>query len=189
MPVEFPQITTRGGDGGSTSLYNGERRRKSDFLFEVLGDLDELSSTLGLSRALLVEQWSGQVSFGVLAERLERIQEALVPIGGQVATPPSASRPAPALDPAILETLEHWQVEYMDGLVMRRFVQPGACSASAALDMARTVARRAERHLVRHIDESYAVGFELPSRYLNRLSDFLFVAARYVARTIGRPDT
>ena len=172
--LDFDQVTTRGGDDGVTSLYNGERRRKDDLVFEVLGDVDELGSFLGLAKAEALDT--------ELKKLIEDPQRLLFRIGALVATPVqdelfSRLEPVGAKDLHELETKERKLLE--DAKIEPAFVLSGATRLSASLDAARTVARRAERHLVALIRDRGSRELADCQRYLNRLSDFLFVLARW----------
>lgn len=164
-------MTTRTGDGGETSLFGKGRVRKTDPRIAALGDLDEAQSAIGLARALAPRSAMGQ--------QLLDLQHGLYVAMAEVATPASdLARLATRLDAAAIETLE----AALDTLKARtriegRFVVPGEEPLSAALDYARTVARRAERSVVACVDAD-AVSGEVLLPWLNRLSDLLFVLAR-----------
>ncbi|MGO8696058.1 MAG: cob(I)yrinic acid a,c-diamide adenosyltransferase [Rectinemataceae bacterium] len=159
-------ITTKTGDDGLTSLRSGERVWKDDLRVEAFGSVDELSSTLGLARHA--------IELPEVLASVDRIQRDLVRLAGELASPErSFEHPILAADEERL-TREIGELEAR--IPLRGFVVPGMTEASARLDVARTVARRAERRVV-----SLARGSEIsaPSRrYLNRLSDLLFMLAR-----------
>jgi cob(I)alamin adenosyltransferase len=178
--ISFESVTTRGGDGGKTSLMNGERRFKSDEIFSVLGDIDEASSCIGLARAQLISEQR----FDELAHRLYLIQRNLLTMGGEIASPPPGEAYV-RLDPEEIPRIEMWQKEYMRGLELNAFIIPGAAEIPARLDLARSVTRRAERALVAYIGLRGAVNLANCQIYLNRLSDFLFVSGRHVATKDG----
>jgi len=165
------RVTTRTGDGGETSLFGKERVRKTDPRIEALGDLDETQSVIGLARSLAPRSSLGR-------ELLE-LQRGLYLVMAEVATPrEDLGRLKERLDGAavarideVLETLK--KKTPIEG----RFVIPGENRISASLDHARTVARRAERHVVECVDEGYVSDAALLP-WLNRLSDLLFVLAR-----------
>lgn len=168
------RVTTRTGDRGETSLFGPARVRKTDPRIAAVGDLDETQAALGIARAAL------RGRDGALVLELQR---ALYRAMAEVATPKAGLARLPAridaaavgeLD-ALVETLrERAQVE-------GRFVIPGEDAASAALDLARTVARRAERSVVRLVDAG-TIGGEHLVPWVNRLSDVLFLLARAVER-------
>jgi cob(I)alamin adenosyltransferase len=171
------KIYTKTGDAGQTGLVGGARVQKSDPRVEAYGDVDELSSSIGLARALLAD--------GDLDTVLAQVQRDLVPVGGELATPPGVRSRGPALAPAAIERLEGtidvWQAELPP---LDRFILPAGTPGAAALQVARAVCRRAERHAL-------AVPGGAPPAvlaYLNRLSDLLFVAGRIANRRAGRAE-
>src|SRR6266508_908880 len=168
------RVTTRTGDRGETSLFGRERVRKSDPRIEALGDLDEAQAALGVARATI----RGRDRTVVL-----ELQRGLYRAMSEVATPKAAlARLRERIDAAAvteLDTLVEGLRERAD--VEGRFVVPGEDPASAALDLARTVTRRAERSVVRLVDAK-AIGREHLVPWLNRLSDVLFLLARALER-------
>ncbi len=188
-----PKIYTKTGDGGNSSLFTGERRPKSDEVFEALGTIDELSSHIGLAMAH---------SRGLkhpLLEQLQRIQCILQDVGSAVATPYSSARKIhqerTQFSQRHTSELEEWIDEYTAELPpIQNFILPGGSLTSATLHIARSVCRRAERK-VQPICDKDEVDREA-MKYLNRLSDFLFTAARIAAKIDNteeliyiRPDT
>ncbi|MFQ5740590.1 MAG: cob(I)yrinic acid a,c-diamide adenosyltransferase [Acidobacteriota bacterium] len=173
-------IYTRTGDQGETSLFSGERVGKDDLRVEVYGTLDELNSVLGLARSLCEND---RVQ-AVLAE----IQGELFTAGADLATrsnPRSRQRPL---------SEENWrrQEKIIDQLSrdlpkLKNFLLPGGSPASSALHLGRSVCRRAERLLVRLMGKEKEVNRELLI-YLNRLSDLLFVLARYENVLVGSDE-
>lgn len=165
------RVTTRTGDAGDTSLFGKGRVRKTDPRIAALGDLDEAQSAIGVARALAPRSAIGQ--------QLLELQQGLYIAMAEVATPTSDLARLPTrLDAAAVDALE----TALDTLKARtriegRFVVPGEEPLSAALDYARTVARRAERSVVACVDASVISGDALVP-WLNRLSDLLFVLAR-----------
>ncbi len=159
-------ITTKAGDDGSTELWSGERVSKDDARIEACGEVDELSSLLGFARLA--------AGLGETAEALQSLQRELSRVGGEIAsidppfTNPIRSRDEEALTAKLLG-LEA-------GLPLEGFVLPGQTEASARIDLARTAARRLERRVVALAREA-AVSDTL-RRYLNRLSDYLYLLAR-----------
>jgi cob(I)alamin adenosyltransferase len=173
--VTLNRIYTRAGDGGRTRLATGETVSKADARVEAYGAVDETNACLGLARL----HTGSDPAFDAL---LGRLQNELFDLGADLATPP---RPDEA-DGAALRILES-QVTRIEGEIdalnatlppLESFVLPGGTPAAAALHLARTVCRRAEREVVR-LAESGAAVSPPGVRYLNRLSDLLFVAARY----------
>lgn len=169
--IEFDVVTTRNGDGGKSSTYSGEVVWKDDLVFELLGNVDELSSWLGI-----LKQKAGE------GKKLEQIQRRLVDLGASVATNPRSNlavrwTPVSAHD---VDQLETWEQELLDsGVTIRpEFILPGASEVSAWIDVTRTVCRRTERSIVRFMREAERPDLREGSRYLNRLSDWLFLWAR-----------
>jgi cob(I)alamin adenosyltransferase len=176
------KIYTRGGDGGETSFFGGERVSKCHPRVAAYGDVDELNAALGSALAQLGPHPS-------VRERIAEIQRALFGIGGEIATPNPRARERlrGLVDDAQVTGLEA-SVDAMgaDLAPLKTFIVPGGGPGGAALHVARTVCRRAERSVV-----ALAAGAEVRPevlRYLNRLSDWLFVAARWVNHAEGRPE-
>ena len=166
------RVTTRTGDGGDTSLFGRDRVRKTDPRIEALGDLDEAQAALGVARATI----RGRDRALVL-----ELQRGLYRVMAEVATPDRARLRA-RIDATAVEELD----AAIEGLRARadveaRFVVPGEDPASASLDLARTVGRRAERAVVRLADAK-AVDGEHLLPWLNRLSDVLFLLSRALER-------
>ena len=175
------KIYTRTGDAGETAFFDGSRVSKADPRVEAYGHVDELNAVLGVARAAGVD--------AALDAWLDRLQRDLFALGAQLADP--ASRIAPrvtkaSLGPDDTARLEQWIDEAEGELpALRRFVLPGGTEAASALHLARTVCRRAERHIVGLGAE--AVDADLLA-FINRLSDLLFVLARLANARAGRPD-
>jgi cob(I)alamin adenosyltransferase len=175
------KIYTRTGDAGETALFDGSRVSKADARVDAYGHIDELNAVLGQARAAGVD--------AALDAWLEHLQRDLFALGALLADPASriAARVTKAtLGPADTARLEHWIDEAEAELPpLRRFVLPGGGTAAAALHLARTVCRRAERHIVAL--GPGAVDADLLA-YVNRLSDLLFVLARLANVRAGVPD-
>jgi cob(I)alamin adenosyltransferase len=170
------KIYTRGGDGGETSLLGGGRVRKSDPRIDAYGTVDELNAVVGLVRA----SWPQSA----LDEEMGRIQSDLFDLGARLASPGLEER-FPGPSPARVTALEA-AVDAMEEKLppLTSFILPGGALASSFLHLARTVCRRAERLVV-----GLESGNSLPVVvYLNRLSDYLFVAARFVNQESGVAD-
>jgi cob(I)alamin adenosyltransferase len=170
------KIYTRGGDEGLTSLYGGARVRKDAARIEAYGTLDELGAVLGWARALLADP--------ELADMLLRIQSELFDLASELATPErekllARGQSLPQVDAAQVTQLEHW-IDALEAKLqpLRNFILSGGAPAAAALHLARTVCRRAERRTV-SLGQDEAVS-AAALQYLNRLSDLLFVMARSV---------
>ena len=174
------KIYTRGGDAGETGLFGGGLIGKEHERIEALGAVDELNAALGWANAQLTRDRS--------RERLEQIQHDLFAIGAQLAMP-TEKNAAPDSNLPLGKTgvLERWIDELDEELPeLRAFVIPGGAPVAAALHLARTVCRRAERAVVR-LSRSYEVD-ELILAYLNRLSDLLFMLARQENHSVGTGD-
>lgn len=176
------KVYTRRGDAGETDLFGGGRVGKDALRVEAYGAVDELNASLGAAAA--------HASDAELVELLHGLQSLLFALGGALATPDPVHRarsgmPEPGDDDvaAIERRIDGFEAELEP---LQRFVLPGGTPASAALHVARTVCRRAERRcveLARHEDVS-AAGIA----FLNRLSDLLFVMARVANRRAGVAD-
>ncbi|HEX8165574.1 MAG TPA: cob(I)yrinic acid a,c-diamide adenosyltransferase [Beijerinckiaceae bacterium] len=173
--VALNRIYTRTGDKGTTGLASGGRRKKHDPRIEAYGTVDETNSCIGLAR-LHTE--------GELDAMLGRIQNELFDLGADLATP-ETGEPLPyeplRIVEAQVERLER-EIDRLNGELspLRSFVLPGGTAAAAALHLARTVCRRAERLAVALSEKPGETVSPAVIKYLNRLSDFLFVASRYV---------
>jgi cob(I)alamin adenosyltransferase len=174
--VKLNKIYTRTGDDGTTGLAAGPRRLKSDLRVEAYGTIDEANSFIGLARQQTAE-------LAALDAMLMRIQNDLFDLGADLSTPDTgATLPyEPLRIIAAQVTRLETEIDALNADLdpLRSFVLPGGGGAAAALHIARTVARRAERQMV----ELARMEGETVSRealaYINRLSDFLFVAARW----------
>ena len=175
------KIYTRTGDAGDTSLLGGTRTRKDDPRVDAYGDVDELNAWLGLARASSLDS--------ILDEDVVHIQRDLFALGAHLADPGEkiTSRVTKAvLTDADIERLEQLIDRLEEGLPpLRRFILAGGTPCGAALHVARTVCRRAERRMVA-LDPPVA---PVLLRYVNRLSDLLFVLARAVNHRGGLPET
>jgi cob(I)alamin adenosyltransferase len=174
-------LYTRTGDGGETSLFDGTRVSKSDLRVEAYGHVDELNATLGQVRALGLDP--------SLDGWVDRIQQDLFAVGAQLADPRAriAARVTRArLTEADVTRLEQW-IDAADAELppLRRFIVPGGGPVGAALHLARTVCRRAERHIVGLGPDAVDA---LVIAYVNRLSDLLFVLARLANARAGVAD-
>lgn len=173
--VTLNRIYTRTGDAGSTRLATGAPVSKSNARVEAYGAVDETNACVGMARVHLA-------SDAELDAMLARIQNELFDLGADLSTPAAADE-APGARLRILDSqvarLESEIDALNDGLPeLTSFILPGGTPAAAALHLARTICRRAEREAVRLIEAGESVNGPA-MRYLNRLSDFLFVAARW----------
>jgi cob(I)alamin adenosyltransferase len=180
---------TRGGDKGETALFGGARVPKSHPRVAAYGSIDELNCALGAARAALPA--GGE--FRALDEGLERLQAECFVVGALLATPADKSgklgapfdQGLPAGAPARLEAeIDAWERELAP---LKTFILPGGSLAGAALHVARAVARRAEREVVElSAREPAPEGVVV---YLNRLSTWLFIAARWINHKQGQAET
>jgi cob(I)alamin adenosyltransferase len=182
-PVVLSRIYTRTGDDGTTALVDGSRVAKTDSRLQAYADTDEANCAIGMA-----------VTFGQLpaamSALLGRIQNELFDVGADLANPVSASPPPyPQLRvdesyvTALEEACDAWNADLP---VLRSFVLPGGTPGAALLHVARTAARRAERSAWAALQEHGETVSAWPARYLNRLSDLLFILAR--AANAGHGD-
>jgi len=181
--VRLYKIYTRTGDGGTTALVSGPRRKKHDLRAEAYGEVDETNACVGLVRQHLA-------GMAELDAMLERIQNDLFDLGADLATPDTGQPLEYEPLRIVQEQVDRLERE-IDSLnadlePLRSFVLPGGSAAAAGLHLARTVARRAERRIVALADGGEAVS-KPAIAYINRLSDLFFVAARWV-NDKGRSD-
>ncbi len=187
--VRLNVIYTRTGDAGETGLGDGSRRLKSDARIAAIGDVDETNCAIGL--AILSTRGSTEPAVAAIEPFLARVQNDLFDLGADLCLPkPPGETPGAALRVAAsqVEALER-AIDALNAALepLRSFVLPGGTPASAALHQARAVCRRAERSVVALASiEGEDVG-EAALAYINRLSDYLFVAAR-AANGFGKAD-
>ncbi|NTF43471.1 cob(I)yrinic acid a,c-diamide adenosyltransferase [Rhizobium rhizogenes] len=182
--VKLNKIYTKTGDDGTTGLVSGPRRLKHDLRVESYGTVDETNSAIGVARLHTAD-------LPDLDAMLMRIQNDLFDLGADLSTPetdePSAYEPLRIIDHQV-ERIEHdIDVLNADLEPLRSFVLPAGTPASAHLHLARTIARRAERLMVALSRSEGERISPAALKYINRLSDFLFVAARH-ANDCGRAD-
>ncbi|MBV8393920.1 MAG: cob(I)yrinic acid a,c-diamide adenosyltransferase [Alphaproteobacteria bacterium] len=176
--VKLTRIYTRGGDAGETSLGRGERVKKHDLRVEAYGTVDEANSVIGLARAAADRTLKNDAHRAHVEAMLKRIQNDLFDLGADLCTIDSKEGvEALRIAPAQTARLEK-EIDEMNGELapLTSFVLPGGSEAAAWLHLARTVVRRAER-CVTALAADQPVNAEA-IRYINRLSDHLFVLAR-----------
>ncbi|AIN98853.1 cobalamin adenosyltransferase, putative [Leishmania panamensis] len=190
-------VYTKTGDNGTSALFTGERRKKADAVFEALGAIDELSSHVGLASAMLRSAAERREHDEAMMSMLEGIQQELLNAGTVVATP-TAKNPEDEATKHMITILEGYRfldkteeiarnIDIIDSRLtpLRVFILPGGGNvASAQLHVCRTTCRRAERRMVKVRDlygETYTDHLRQATVYVNRLSDFFFVAARSIA--------
>jgi cob(I)alamin adenosyltransferase len=175
--VVLNRIYTRTGDDGTTALGTGERRVKYDLRIAAYGTIDEVNAAIGLARL-------STASDERLDAMLARIQNDLFDLGADLCSPDKGKGPGgerlAIVDAQVARLEQEIDALNADLAPLRSFVLPGGTPAAAALHLARTICRRAERLIVElshRPDESVSAAV---IKYVNRLSDFLFVASRYV---------
>lgn len=202
LPYDSAVATGKGDDGQTSLLFGGDRVYKDDLYTEAYGTIDETVAALGLARAeLIVKAEAAPLSpmLAQLAEHILRIQRELFVVGAELATNPGArerqtdgvTRVSETMIAGMDELLQLWEKQIV---MPREFIVPGESRLSAALELARTVQRRAERHTVRlaRRDQGIAVARLIP--YMNRLADLLWILARAAEQaeareaTAARPD-
>ena len=179
MAVHLTRIYTRTGDDGTTGLGDFSRVAKTDPRLAAYADCDEANSVIGVALAL------GALPDGIVTV-LRRVQNDLFDVGADLCTPIVADPKHPPLriTDGYVERLERWCDEFNDRLApLNSFILPGGTPAAALLHQARTVARRAERSTWALLEVDAERTNPLTARYLNRLSDLLFILAR-----LANPD-
>lgn len=179
------KIYTRTGDEGNTGLVSGNRISKSDPRIDLYGDLDELNSRIGFACSLLDTKFTSEITF------LYKVQSALFDLGSNMACEQEnrAKFQLPQLSQALIVQMEY-EIDRMDGELepLKNFILPGGSQGSAALHLARTGTRTVERKLISFHRTSKE---ELPALsviFLNRLSDYFFMLARYINKSSNSPE-
>ncbi len=183
------KIYTGTGDRGKTSLFSGQRVSKANERVEAYGDMDELNSIIGALVASLGPEHSKP------AEELQQIQADLFTISAFLATTPDS----PSMDTIVGIGPEH--IEFLEKSIdrmvealpeLKGFILPGGHPTAAWAHVARTVCRRAERRIIRFLDASFKMqapdSYQRALIYINRLSDYLFVVARYCNYLFDAPE-
>ncbi|HEY4002487.1 MAG TPA: cob(I)yrinic acid a,c-diamide adenosyltransferase [Candidatus Xenobia bacterium] len=178
--IVISKVYTRTGDKGTTGLVGGARVPKDDPRIEAYGTVDELNAVLGMAVMTAIDP---------LRATLLRIQNELFDLGSELATPVEAFAVGM---PSVEDTQIRWMEQQMDEMnkglePLKSFVLPGGGPTGAVLHLARTVCRRAEREVLR-LSRLEKLRPQ-PLKYLNRLSDLLFVMSRQAARQEGHPET
>ncbi len=181
--VVLNRIYTRTGDQGTTALGTGERRPKYDLRIESYGTVDETNAAIGMARLATA------ASDPTLDAMLSRIQNDLFDLGADLCTPETSQKPEWEPLRILQSQVDRLETE-IDAMnaelePLRSFVLPGGSAAAAALHLARTISRRAERLMVELAAQPVEVVGDPALKYINRLSDFLFVASRYANRQVG----
>lgn len=180
MAVTLNRIYTRGGDAGQTSLGRGERVPKHDIRVEAYGTTDEANSVIGLARNAIARAGSSDPRLAEADAMLGRIQNDLFDLGADLCTPEGKTKrdeQALRMVASQVERLEH-EIDAMNAELqpLKSFILPGGSEAASWLHLARTVSRRAERCMT-HLATEQTINPEA-IKYINRLSDHLFVLAR-----------
>ena len=186
MAIRITKVYTRTGDRGETALVGGRRVAKDSQRIVAYGAIDELNSVLGIVRALATKESTKGAAR--LVELLKRLQNELFDLGSELATPPDMDYEGMwRVSEAEVLDLERPIDECQTTLEpLKSFILPGGGAAGAFLHQARTVCRRAEVETLRLSRAEAVSPFVL--RYLNRLSDLLFVLARWIAKQDGEPE-
>lgn len=181
-PVVLSQIYTKTGDDGTTALADGSRQPKTDTRLAAYADADEANAAIGMA-----------ITFGELPEEvvtlLQRVQNELFDVGADLANPVTdeiPKYPPIRVDESYIQALEQACDEYNADLpVLRSFILPGGTRGAALLHVARTTARRAERSAWAAVRDHGDTVSTLPAKYLNRLSDLLFILCRLANKDHG----
>ena len=186
--VRITKVYTRTGDGGKTRLAGGQQVSKDSLRVEAYGTVDELNASVGLARAMNGEGRHALESTAQLEQDLRWVQNKLFDVGSLLATAPGQTfKNMPTIKAQDAVRLERMIDRCQKDLApLKEFILPGGGKVSAVLHQARTICRRAERICVRLAKEEPLDAQII--KYLNRLSDALFVWARWVAKTQGEPE-
>jgi cob(I)alamin adenosyltransferase len=192
MTISITRVYTRTGDHGETALVGGARVPKDSPRIVAYGTLDELNAAVGLARVFnaerLAEGGSARAHHEWLDGVLRRLQNQIFDLGGELATPPAAAYEGMFRvgEPEVTELERLMDRCQKDLPPLKSFVLPGGGRIQGFLHQARTVCRRAEREVLA-LSRAEPIG-EWPLRYVNRLSDALFVLGRWVGKHMGEPE-
>jgi cob(I)alamin adenosyltransferase len=178
--VVLNRIYTRTGDDGTTALGTGERRKKYDLRIAAYGTVDEVNAAIGVARL-------HSTADIVIDSALARIQNDLFDVGADLCLPSEKGKGPGGARLAVTAAQVEWLEQEIDRLnadlaPLKSFILPGGSPAAAYLHLARTVCRRAERLIVELMDEAGETVTPEALQYVNRLSDYLFVASRFMNR-------
>lgn len=175
------KIYTRTGDDGTTGLFGADRVPKTHPRIQAYGAVDETNAAIGLACA----EMRGRDDLKLAREILTRVQGELFVLGGDLASPKTTKYPVPRIDQEHVDALERDIDSLSDDLPeLKHFILPGGSSTAAALHLARTTCRRAERTAIEAVEQDETIS-EAARLYLNRLSDLLFTLARWVNRRLA----
>jgi cob(I)alamin adenosyltransferase len=176
------KIYTKTGDAGETGLFAGARVRKDDARIEAYGTVDELNAALGLARCEALPP--------AIEETLQRVQSELFSVGAELATPEPEKHGTALVGDSHVMLLEA-AIDAMDKdlPLLKHFILPAGCRGACLLHVGRGVCRRAERRVVTLANSSAGEISPRIIRYLNRLGDYLFVAARFANAAAGLAET
>ena len=186
--MRIDRVYTRGGDTGETSLIGGQRVSKANARIECYGTIDELNAVIGLARVFNAEQLKKSKDHRWLDEVFRRLQNELFDLGSELATPEDAvyegmHRVGEAEVKALEQLMDRCQKDLKP---LKSFVLPGGGRVGGFLHQARTVCRRAERRVLALARVETISPW--PLKYVNRLSDLLFVLSRWVGRRLGETE-
>jgi cob(I)alamin adenosyltransferase len=186
--VRITRVYTRGGDKGETSLVGGKRVAKDSPRIDTYGAIDELNSIIGLARVFNEENLDAGEAHRFLDGVLCKIQDELFDLGSELATPPEFFQEGMyRVSETEIERIEKLIDQCQEDLTpLKSFILPGGGRIGAYLHQSRTVCRRAERDLLRLSRTEPINGCAL--KYVNRLSDLLFVLSRWIAKQTGQPE-
>jgi len=187
VPIRINKVYTRTGDKGETHLVGGKRVAKDDPRIESYGTIDELNAILGIVRAF--NDAAPQSAIAIRLDAiLRQVQNELFDLGSELATPPEAEWEGMIrVGDEQVKVLERTIDECQEDLEpLKSFILPGGGTIAAFLHQARTVCRRAERDILR-LRRRERIG-DGPLRYVNRLSDLLFVLSRWASKHLGEPE-
>ncbi len=188
MPVRITRVYTRTGDHGETALVGGRRVPKDSPRIEAYGTIDELNAIIGLARVFNADRKKSGKRHRWLDEVLRRLQNELFDLGSELATPSDATYEGMfRVGAEQVTALERLMDECQEELTpLKSFILPGGGPVGGFLHQARTVCRRAERRVL-ELSRVDAIG-EWPLKYVNRLSDLLFVLSRWVGKHLGETE-
>ncbi len=188
MAIRITKVYTRTGDKGFTKLVGGKKVPKDAARIEAYGTIDELNAVLGLARVFNDELKERRPAAQRLDEIFRRLQNELFDLGSELATPPDFSYEGMfRVGESEVKALE-WLIDdcQKDLEPLNSFILPGGGKVGGFLHQARTVCRRAEREILR-LSQEETIG-EWPLKYVNRLSDLLFVLSRWASKQLGEPE-